>query len=153
MTVTLEPISADNVGDVFDLTVAPEQEGHVASNAWSLAQALAEDEIAWPRAITAEGAVVGFLMLEIDPEEENGRHHWLWRLMVDREHQRRGHGRAALRCAIEELRRMGANELWTSWVPGPDGPEGFYLRLGFVKTGEVDDGEDVARLDLTTAAL
>ena len=151
--MSLAPITAANVGDVFDLSVSPHQEGHVASNAWSLAQALAEYDIAWPRAITADGTVVGFLMLEIDPEEGNGRNHWLWRLMVDRAHQRRGHGRAALRLAVEELRRIGATELWTSWVPGPDGPEGFYLRLGFVKTGEVDDGEDVARLDLATAVL
>jgi diamine N-acetyltransferase len=34
-------------------------------------------------------------------------------------------------------------------VQGEGGPEDFYLRLGFVPTGEIDDGEIVACLDLT----
>lgn len=50
MTVELVPIVEDNVRDVCDLAVAPEQTGFVAPNAWSLAQAHAECDIAWPRA-------------------------------------------------------------------------------------------------------
>ena len=37
--------------------------------------------------------------------------------------------------------RPHAIELLTSWVPKPGGPEAFYLGLGFVPTGEVDEGE------------
>ncbi|MEX1279201.1 MAG: GNAT family N-acetyltransferase, partial [Acidimicrobiia bacterium] len=99
-----------------------------------------------PRAIVADGEVVGFLMLEIDPDEEDGRPFWLWRFMVGAEHQRLGYGRAAMALAIDEVRRRGATQLWTSWVPGDDGPDGFYRRLGFEPTGEVDDGELVAVL-------
>ena len=69
--------------------------------------------------------------------------------MLDAAHQRRGHGSAALALAIEHLRSIGATELYTSWVQGEGGPEDFYPRLGFVPTGEVDDGEIVACLDLT----
>lgn len=151
MTVQLVHITKDNVADVFDLAVAPGQEEHVATNAWSLAQAYAEYSIAWPRAIAADGEVVGFLMLEVDPEEENGRPFWLWRLMIDAAHQRRGYGSAALALAIEHLRALGASELYTSWVPGEAGPERFYAKLGFTPTGELDDDEIVAKLDLGTA--
>ncbi|MEX1281384.1 MAG: GNAT family N-acetyltransferase, partial [Acidimicrobiia bacterium] len=77
--VELHPIDEHNVGAVFELEVAPHQRDHVAPNSWSLAQALAEARIAWPRAIVADGEVVGFLMLEIDPDEEDGRPFWLWR--------------------------------------------------------------------------
>ena len=83
MKIELAEITKDNVRDVFDLKVAPGQEQFVAANPWSLAQAFAERDIAWPRAIVADGAVVGFLMLEIDPSEEDGRPFWLWRLMID----------------------------------------------------------------------
>lgn len=148
MDVTLEPISEENVREVFDLEVSAGQENFVASNPWSLAQALAEHEIAWPRAVVSEQSVVGFLMLEIDLSDEDGRPYWLWRLMIDRHHQGKGFGSAALRAAVEECRARGASELFTSWVPGEGSPEGFYVKFGFEPTGEIDEGEIVARLDL-----
>lgn len=147
--VSLVPITKHNVRDVFELTLAPGQEEFVSTNAWSLAQAYAESSIAWPRAVVAEDTVVGFVMLEIDPDEEDGRPFWLWRLMVDRVHQGQGHGKAAVGLATDHLRSLGASTLYTSWVPGENGPEGFYLKLGFEPTGELDDDEVVARLDLT----
>jgi len=143
--VRLEPISEDNVRAVFDLKVAAGQEDFVASNAWSLAQAVAEAASAWPRAIVAGDEVVGFLMLEIDPEEEDGRPFWLWRLMVGEAYQKRGFGSAALELAMDEVRRRGGTEVYTSWVEHPDGPGPFYLARGFEPTGELDDEEVVAR--------
>jgi diamine N-acetyltransferase len=149
--VELVPITEDNVKAVFELAVEPGQEAFVAPNPWSLAQALAEHEIAWPRAIVLDGEVVGFLMLEIDPEEEDGRPFWLWRLMVAAGRQRQGIGTAALRLALAEVRRRGGTEIYTSWVPAEGGPGPFYERLGFVPTGELDDDEIVARLVLSDA--
>jgi diamine N-acetyltransferase len=146
--VRLDPIDEHNVRAVFDLRVAPGQEEFVAPNAWSLAQAVAEAAIAWPRAIVARAEVVGFLMLEIDPEEEQGRPFWLWRLMVGEAYQRRGFGSAALELAVEEVRARGGTALWTSWVDAPGGPGPFYLARGFTPTGEMDDGEVVAVLAL-----
>jgi hypothetical protein len=35
------------------------------------------------------------------------------------------------------------------WVPGETGPEGFYRKLGFELTGEVDEDEVVAGLPLS----
>jgi diamine N-acetyltransferase len=44
------------------------------------------------------------------------------------------------------VRAQGATELLTSHVPGEGGPKGFYARLGFVPTGELDpDGEIILR--------
>jgi diamine N-acetyltransferase len=148
MNVELVEITKDNLEAVYDLKVAEGQEEFVASNAWSLAQAYAERDIAWARAVVAGDEVVGFLMLEIDPHEENGRHHWLWRLMIDAAQQRKGYGRSALGLALDELRHRGATEVYTSWVVGDGGPEPFYLGLGFEPTGELDDDEVVARLVL-----
>jgi diamine N-acetyltransferase len=143
--VRLAPIDEDNVKAVYELKVAPHQEDFVAPNPWSLAQAVAEQRIAWPRAIVAGDEVVGFLMLEIDPQEEDGRPFWLWRLMVGEAFQGRGYGSAALQLAIDEVRERGGTEIYTSWVDQPDGPGPFYLRRGFEPTGEIDDDEVVAR--------
>ncbi|HAN35897.1 MAG: GNAT family N-acetyltransferase [Ilumatobacteraceae bacterium] len=148
MAVELAEITADNLGEVYDLAVGPGQNEFVASNPWSLAQAYAEREIAWPRAIVADGTVVGFIMLQFDPDDDDGRPYQLWRLMIAAEHQGKGYGRAALALGVEECRRRNATELFTSWVPGDGGPEGFYLGLGFEPTGEWDDDEKVARLAL-----
>lgn len=146
--VALVPIDENNVGDVFDLEVKPEQREFVAPNPWSLAQALAESAIAWPRAIVADGEVVGFLMLEIDPEEEDQRPFWLWRLMIGAAHQGKGYGLQALQAGCDEVRRRGGDRIWTSWVEGEGGPGPFYLQFGFVPNGEIQDGEVVASLEL-----
>ena len=87
-------------------------------------------------------------MLEIDPDDEDGRCFWLWRLMVDAERQREGIGSAALDLAADEVRSRGGTELYTSWRPGEGSPGPFYERLGFVPTGELDDEEVVTRLAL-----
>jgi diamine N-acetyltransferase len=149
--VSLEPITEHNVDAVCALRVAPEQKRFVAANVTSLAEAYAEYDIAWPRAIVRDGELVGFLMLGIDPEDDDGRPFWLWRLMVGADHQRQGVGRAALALACDEIRARGGTEMYTSWVPGEGTPEPFYLGLGFEPTGEVDDGEIVARLSLGEA--
>lgn len=146
--VTLEPIHEGNLAAVFDLEVAAGQKGFVARNPWSLAQALTEYEVAWPRVIVADGEVVGFLMLHIDPDDENGQFFSLWRLMVGAELQGRGYGGQAVAAACDEVRARGGTELYTSWVEGEGGPGPFYLKLGFVPTGEIDDGETVGRLTL-----
>lgn len=147
--VRLDPITDDNLGAVVGLAVAPGQEDFVAPNVWSLAEAYVEYDIAWPRAIVDDDTVVGFMMLDIDPEEENGQPFWLQRLMIDAAHQRQGYGRAALDLAVEHVRTLGAREFFTSWVPSDTGPEPFYLQYGFVPTGDIEDDEIVARLDLS----
>lgn len=143
--VALVEVTGDTVRAICRLAVAPEQSRFVAPNAVSFAQALFEPK-AWYRAIVADDAPVGFLMLYDDPDEPA---YFLWRFMVDARFQGRGYGARAIRLLAEHVRsRPGATELRTSWVPGPGSPEGFYLRLGFEPTGEIDEGEVVARLTL-----
>ncbi len=143
--VALAEVTGDTVRAICRLAVAPEQSRFVAPNAVSFAQALFEPK-AWYRAIVADDAPVGFLMLYDDPGEPV---YFLWRFMVDARFQGKGYGGRAIELLAEHVRtRPGATELRTSWVPGPGSPEGFYLRLGFQPTGEIDEGEVVARLGL-----
>lgn len=144
-TVTLDMVTGETVRAVCRLAVAPAQSSFVAPNAVSFAEALFEPR-AWYRAIVADGVPVGFLMLYDDPDEPAC---FLWRFMVDARHQGRGFGATALELLLDHVRRRpGTTELKTSWVPGDGGPEGFYRRLGFEPTGEVDEGEVVARIVL-----
>ncbi len=152
MNIELREITAATVIAIIKLQVAPAQQGFVAPNSVSLAQALFHPE-AWYRAIYVDGEPAGFVMLEdrsglpgAQPKdrEEAG----LWRLMVDARYQGLGVGRAALGQVVTQLRARGFQRLLTSYVPGPGCPEPFYRRLGFTPTGEVDGGEVVLALAL-----
>jgi len=152
MKVELREITADTVIAIVKLQVAPAQQGFVAPNSVSLAQALFHPE-AWYRAIYADGEPAGFLMLEDrsgldDAQPKDREEAGLWRLMVDARFQGQGVGRAALGLVLAQLRARGFQRLLTSYVPGPGCPEPFYRRLGFQPTGEVDGGEVVLALAL-----
>lgn len=143
--VTLREITQDTVRDIIRLKVSPEQTRFVADNATSIAQAYFEPR-AWFRAIYADETPVGFVMLYDDPDAAE---YYLWRYMLDSRYQRLGFGRRALEQVIDYVRsRPNARALRTSYVPGEGSPEMFYAGLGFVNTGEVDDGENVMHLDL-----
>jgi GNAT superfamily N-acetyltransferase len=153
VTIGLREITEANAQSVLALRCTPAQERFVSSVADSLAEA---DETPqgnpWFRAVYADGRPVGFVMLSWDvlpqPPEINGP--WfLWKLLIDHRHQRKGYGREVVRQIVELVRGQGATELLTSHVPGEGSPAGFYARLGFVPTGEVDpQGEILLRLRL-----
>jgi diamine N-acetyltransferase len=146
-TITLREITAATVNDFLKLKVKPEQEKFVASNAKSIAQAHFEPK-AWFRAIYADETPVGFVQLIDDPETPN---YYIWRFMIDAAHQRKGYGRRALQLVIDYVRsRPNAREVTLSFVSAEGGPEPLYRSMGFVPTGEVEEGEVVARLVLDT---
>ena len=76
--------------------------------------------------------------------------YFLWRLLIDMRWQRRGYGRAALDLVLEYLAtRPGCDRIVASFDPRRRVPPlGFYLRYGFVPTGEVFDDEPVIELPL-----
>ena len=143
--VALHPVTPDNLSAVLRLKVAPAQEQFVAPNPVSVAQG-SHEPFAWQRAIYADATPVGFLMLYDDPFTPV---YYLWRLMIDARYQRLGFARQAMRQVIDYvLGRPNATELRLSYVPAAGGPQPFYASLGFVDTGEVDDGENVIKLVL-----
>ena len=148
-TVSLRPVTAENVYDVMRLRVTKEQEQFVADNARSLAEAT-YNQYAWPRTIYAGETPVGFVLLYDDP---NTPEYFLWRLMVDHRYQRMGIARRAMEEVIDYVAgRPNATSLGVSYVPGEGSPQPFYAALGFVETGEVVDEEKVMRLDISERA-
>ena len=82
---------------------------------------------------------------------EATEHHpepYLWRLLIDRRHQRRGIGDRALTLLVDRLRAEGHRALGVDWNLGPGTPEPFYLRRGFVKVRNVREDEVEGRLEL-----
>jgi diamine N-acetyltransferase len=146
VTIALKEITKENLREILKLKVASEQERFVAPNSVSIAQAYFDRDVAWFRAIYADDAPVGFVMLHDEPA---ARKYYLWRFMVDHRYQKHGYGAQALRQVIEYVRqRPGASELLTSVVPGEGSPGSFYEKLGFAYTGDMDEGERVMRKPL-----
>jgi diamine N-acetyltransferase len=143
--VELREVTGESVRGICRLQVAPAQRRFVAPNAVSFAEALFEP-MAWYRAIVADDVAVGFVMLYLDPAKP---YYYLWRLMIADRFQGRGYGRATIGLLGDHIRSLpNATEMLVSFVPGEGSPEGFYLDLGFEPTGDIDEGEVVARLPL-----
>ncbi|MEU3933960.1 GNAT family N-acetyltransferase [Streptomyces sp. NPDC029044] len=147
----LAEITPGNLDAALGIRVRPEQEFAVAPVVKSLAEAYVHPGTAWPRLILDGDRPVGFLMafLDIDWYEDGSvRRSGLWRLNIAAGEQGRGYGRFAVESVAAELRRRGCDELYVTWHPGADGPENFYLGLGFRPNGETSEGETVGVLKL-----
>jgi GNAT superfamily N-acetyltransferase len=131
------------------LEVAAGQKGFVASNPWSLAQVHYEPGGS-AHALYDGDEPVGLVLLydERQDAEEPQNQLYVWRLMVDARHQKRGIGSAAIAWIAERAREGGYASVGLSHVPGEGSAAAFYERLGFVYTGEVDEGERVMVLKL-----
>ena len=143
MTVTLKDVDRENFRQCIKLEVQEAQQGFVASNVFSIAQSKVEPTFT-TQAVYDGDEMVGFVMYGYDVDEKR---HEVARLMVDKAHQGKGYGRAAM---VEVIRRLraepGCREIILSVNPENHSARKLYESLGFVKTGEVSYGEDVMRL-------
>ncbi len=145
-------MTSENKAVVLALRTHHSQQAFVAPMLQSFADALLPDivdgapVVPWMRAIEADGETVGFVMLALTTPHQPEP--YLWRLLIDRMHQRRGIASRALGLVADECRTMGDSTLLVSWAEGKGSPRPFYLAHGFVPTGRVVDGETEARRQL-----
>ncbi len=141
--VSLRKITAKTVRTICNLSVSENQRKFVAPNAISIAQAYFCKN-AWFRAIYANEIPVGFVMLYENPKRYQ---HYLWRFMINANHQGKGYGSKALDLIVRHERKdHKAKKLTLSCVRAEGGPEGFYKSFGFEFTGKIEDGEHVMKL-------
>jgi GNAT superfamily N-acetyltransferase len=145
----VRPVTEANVDDLIQLDVAAEQQGLVGSVAKSIAQASVRPA-GTPLGIYDGDTPVGLLLLwdvRRDPDEPADQL-YVWRIMVDANHQRKGYGAKAMHWVIDEARRLGMASVGLSHqdLPGHAGP--FYEKIGFRYTGKVEHNERLMVLDL-----
>lgn len=146
----LEELNAKNVVEANNLTLKPGQEQFVAPVSNSIAEAYVNQNTAWPRVVYAEEDLVGFIMATFDAESTREEFKALiLRMNVAAEAQGRGVGRFAVEKIAEEGRRRGAENLYSMWEGGEDGPDAFFRHVGFEVIGENEFGEVVGRMALT----
>ncbi|MGQ7348100.1 GNAT family N-acetyltransferase [Streptococcus suis] len=97
--IRLELVNKDNFEAVLQVQLASEDQRRVASVEYSLAQAwLYKDSgMILPYAVLSGRKVVGFAMLSIEPKDNS---YYLWRLLIDKNHQNRGYGKEVIRQVI-----------------------------------------------------
>lgn len=140
-------LTAQDVIPLIELSVAEHQQDFVAPNAVTLAQSLFEpgNEI---YGMWVKNTPLGLIAIidmshpdqELEPDDEpDGL--LIWRLMVSKDHQGKGHGRDAMRFAEKRCRELGRGNLLLSAIDRKDSAIPFYEQHGYRKTGRVVDGE------------
>jgi len=158
--IEFRDINWENYEEVIDLQVNEHEKKFVASNLESLADAFVDWTITGVRpmayAIYHDDKLVGFIMMSYcqenkDRQSNEDKRYFLWRFMMDKAHQGKGYGRAAMVKMVEHLRTRPqgpAGWCYTSYEPGNDVASGLYAKFGFEETGEIDGGEIVMRMKL-----
>lgn len=141
-TITIQPITMDNIRPVLRLEVAPDQKAFVASNMVTMAFAYVDSYV--PYAICAGEQVVGLVAIEYVPSNPIEDRHWICRFMIGEAFQGKGYGSAGMRKAMELIAgKEDADRIRLSVVPENARAIRFYERLGFVDIGEELEGEAV----------
>lgn len=157
----LEKITGRNIGDILKLSVHEAQKDFVASNDLSIIEAyttITGNGYAFPFGIYEDDMPVGFLMIGFDtddywdnaPSIAKGNYN-LWRLMIDKNHQKRGYGREAVKLALNFIKTFPcgkAEYCWLSYEPENEVASRLYRSFGFAETGEMDGEELIAILKL-----
>ena len=141
--VELREITKDNLEKVLDLSIYEHQESFVSSTAYSLAQAYAYRDTAFPFAVYVDNTIVGFIMLGY---YESRNQYTLWKFLIDKKYQNKGYGREALLKGIRYLKdRFGAEKVYTGVKPENESAKHLYRSVGFAATGLVENGMEEMR--------
>src|SRR6476661_1609333 len=144
----LEELSATNIVAANTLSLKPGQEQFVAPVSHSIAEAYVNPVTSWPRVVLDGDTVVGFIMGNFDPDAQDEEFRsCIWRLNVAADAQGHGVGKFAAHALAEEARSRGFHRLTVVWESGEDGPEEFFLRIGFKIIGETKYGDNIGVLE------
>jgi diamine N-acetyltransferase len=145
----LEELSAKTIVAANSLTLRPGQEQFVSPVSYSIAEAYLSPVTSWPRVVLEGDNVVGFIRGNFDPDAEREEFRsCIWRINVAADAQNMGVGRFAVWALAEEARSRGFHRLTVIWEHGEEGPEEFFLRIGFAIIGQTQYGENIGALEL-----
>jgi diamine N-acetyltransferase len=145
--ITLTPVTSENWRDVAAVRATEAQSSWVADVTYYLCLSAYGDD--WRSCAVLDGdAVVGHVMWGVDPEDDS---HWFGGLVIDRERQGRGLGRATVAALLrfweQEPALSGTPYTQAALSVSPDNTaaRALYASLGFAETGEMTDDELVMR--------
>lgn len=137
MTITFREITSDNYSQVLNLKITPEQEAakFVSPVVRSLADAwfYRDEGIAYPKAVYEDEDLVGFIMYELDTEEQQV---FIWRFLIDQAFQGKGYGRQTIEAVLAMAKEQAQmTKVVADYVDGNEPMKKILLDLGFEETG------------------
>lgn len=133
MNVKIVELNEDNWYTCCELSLSEKQSEYMEPNVISIAQSKFEPTLK-PYAINLNEKVVGFLMFNSVQEELDG--YWVYRIMVDKNSQGKGIGKAATKLMIEEMTKIpNIKKIVVGYHPENKKAHHLYSSLGFVDHG------------------
>ena len=149
-TLRLEALNATNIVAANSLTLKPGQEAYATPVSLAEAERTLNQAGSWPRVVLEGKEVVGFIKGNLDPDEPREEFRCcVWSINVKATAQGHGVGRFAIHGLADEARKRGFTRLTVIWERGEEGPEEFFLHLGFVPIGETQFGEVIGAMALS----
>lgn len=147
MDVKLAKIGRDIFDDVIALELEEAQKNYLPSNVFSIAESTLSASF-HPRAIVADGEIVGFLMYQFGKIGESDEDDCtVWRFTIDRRRQNGGIGTTAMGLLLEETKAHGrCSSVDLYYCPDDIAAKKRYARLGFEEVGDRDDGTVIAEI-------
>lgn len=136
INVTLQELSSENHNwyDCCKLELTDKQQEFMESNAISIAHSKFEPTL-MPHAIYLDDKVVGFLMYNTAIEELDA--HWVYRIMVDKNHQNLGIGKIAAKLMISRITKLpNAKRIAAGYRPENKESGALWKILGFIDNGD-----------------
>lgn len=151
----VRPVTKDNWKALVKLKVRDDQKNFVASNLYSIAESHYGDDVPgeghwdmFPYGIYEDNQPVGFFMFAINYSAPKFQG-FILRLMVDEGHQGRGYGKFGMIWMLDQFREDDRiKTVGISYEPHNETARKLYASLGFIETGEIEDGEAIAVLKL-----
>ena len=134
VNVKLVELNSENWYECCNLDITEEQKDFIEPNAISIAQSKFEPTLK-PFAIYYKESVVGFLMYNSIKEDLDG--YWIYRIMVDKEYQGTGIGKAATELMLSDMAKLlDAKKIVVGYHPENKGAHYLYASLGFIDNGD-----------------
>ncbi len=145
----LEELSGKNSIAANSLTLKPGQADFIKPMSLSIFEENVNASATWTQVVLSDDEVVAYILATFDPEaSEEEMRSCLLRLHVSAHHQGEGVGRFAIDAVAKEASSRGFDHVNTIWDEGEEGPEEFFVRVGFAKTGHTRYGEAIGELTL-----
>ncbi|HKT58316.1 MAG TPA: GNAT family N-acetyltransferase [Microbacterium sp.] len=145
----LEELSASTIVAVNKMSLKPGQESFLSPVSYGVAATVVNPQTSWQRVVLDGDDVVGFVSANFDGDVlQEHFQSVLWRINVDADEQGKGVGRFLIAALIAEARERGMDHVNVIYEAGAQGPEAFFVAVGFTPVGETEYGEVIAEVRL-----